>query len=253
MHLKGSKSRVTLLPLVLVDEAAESVATADLALGPASPVARPVRAAGVRARDAASRGCSGRRRRGARASRWRRLRISSQSRHSARTVRTKRSAIAFAFGARTGVFTIRMPSLRKTSSKGPLYLLSRSRIRNRTPWSEKSRPRLRACWVTQSPVGLAVQPASQTRLILQATEFSANLHANRGSEHGDRDPAGSSDLALYLPTPLVSCPLACSRAPPHHLDRVGAGLEGALPRRRRAGWPPGGDADLYGRSSKTTP
>ena len=47
-----------------------------------------------------------------------------------------------------------MPSLRKTSSKGPLYLLSRSRIRKRTPWSEKSRPRLRACWVTQAPVGL---------------------------------------------------------------------------------------------------
>jgi len=43
-----------------------------------------------------------------------RLRINSQSRHSARTVRTKRSAIAFAFGARTGVFTNRVPSLRKT-------------------------------------------------------------------------------------------------------------------------------------------
>ena len=28
---------------------------------------------------------------------------------------------------------------------------------------EKSRPRLRACWVTQAPVGLVVQPASQTR------------------------------------------------------------------------------------------
>ncbi len=42
------------------------------------------------------------------------------------------SAIAFAFGARTGVLTIWMPSLRNTSSKGPLYLLSRSRIRNRT-------------------------------------------------------------------------------------------------------------------------
>src|SRR6266540_2502061 len=51
-------------------------------------------------------------------SRCRRLRMSSQSRHSARTVRTKRSAIAFAFGARTGVFTIRSPSLRNTSSKG---------------------------------------------------------------------------------------------------------------------------------------
>jgi hypothetical protein len=38
------------------------------------------------------------------------VRISSQSRQTARTVLTKRSAIAFAFGARTGVFTIRMPS-----------------------------------------------------------------------------------------------------------------------------------------------
>jgi hypothetical protein len=36
-------------------------------------------------------------------SRWRRLRISSQSRHSERTVRTKRSAIAFAFGDRDRV------------------------------------------------------------------------------------------------------------------------------------------------------
>jgi len=48
-------------------------------------------------------------------------------------------AIAFAFGDRTGVFTIRMPSLRKTSSKRPLYLLSRSRIRKRTPRAERSR------------------------------------------------------------------------------------------------------------------
>src|SRR6266550_541401 len=76
-------------------------------------------------------------------SRWRRLRISSQSRHSERTVRTKRSAIPFACGARTGVLTILMPSLRKISSKGPLYLLSRSRIRKRTPLSLNWRPRLR--------------------------------------------------------------------------------------------------------------
>jgi hypothetical protein len=40
---------------------------------------------------------------------------------------------AFALGARIGVLSIRMPSLRKISSKGPVYLLSRSRIRNRTP------------------------------------------------------------------------------------------------------------------------
>src|SRR5260370_32971609 len=49
-----------------------------------------------------------------------------QSRLVVGTVQTKSSAIAFAFGARTGVYTIRMPSLRNTSSKGQLYLLSRS-------------------------------------------------------------------------------------------------------------------------------
>jgi hypothetical protein len=80
-------------------------------------------------------------------------------------------AMAFAF-ARTGVFTIRMPSLRKTSSKGPLYLLSRSWSRKRTPCSEKSRPRLRAYWVTQAPVGLVVQPASQTRRLACAMKKS---------------------------------------------------------------------------------
>ncbi len=37
------------------------------------------------------------------------MRISSQSRQSERTVGTKRSAIAFACGARTGVFTIPDP------------------------------------------------------------------------------------------------------------------------------------------------
>src|SRR6266540_7529508 len=99
-------------------------------------------AAATRACDAAFRGCNGRHRRST-CLRCRRLRISSQSKHSVRTVRTKRSAIAFAFGARTGVLTIRMPSLRKTSSKGPLYLLSRSRIRNRRHCSANSRPRLR--------------------------------------------------------------------------------------------------------------
>src|SRR6266550_8758134 len=40
----------------------------------------------------------------------------SQSRHSVRTVRTNRSAWAFALGAHTGVGTTRMPSLRNTSS-----------------------------------------------------------------------------------------------------------------------------------------
>jgi hypothetical protein len=62
-----------------------------------------------------------------------------------------------------GVLTTRMPLLRSTSSNVAMYLLSRSRISRRAPWSARSRPRLRACWVTHAPVGLDEQPASQTR------------------------------------------------------------------------------------------
>jgi hypothetical protein len=47
-------------------------------------------------------------------------RISSQSRHSSRSVRTKRSACAFAFGALTGVRITWISSLRKTSSNAAL-------------------------------------------------------------------------------------------------------------------------------------
>src|SRR5882762_4489033 len=64
-------------------------------------------------------------------SRWRRFMIRSQSRHSARAVRTKRSANAFALGARIGVLMISMLSLAKTASKSRVNLLSRSRIRKR--------------------------------------------------------------------------------------------------------------------------
>ena len=90
--------------------------------------------------------------------------MSSQSRHSVRAVRTKRSAIAFAFGARTGALMISMPSLVKTVSKSRVNLLSRSRIRKRNDdgcsWSAQAN--WRACWVTQAPLGFAVQPARWT-------------------------------------------------------------------------------------------
>jgi hypothetical protein len=70
------------------------------------------------------------------------------ARHSARTVRTKRSAVAFAFGARSGVLMIWMPSLAKTASKSRVNLLSRSRIRKRNDparsWSVQTN--WRACW-----------------------------------------------------------------------------------------------------------
>jgi hypothetical protein len=91
--------------VVLVDDAAESIAPADLA----AEWSRAFGLAVLRPQvDRAMRPCAG-------------VVIDtdpehmlevaavkdhSQSRHSERTVRTKRSGIAFAFGERTGVFTI---------------------------------------------------------------------------------------------------------------------------------------------------
>jgi hypothetical protein len=50
--------------------------------------------------------------------------IRSQSRYSARTVRMKRSAVAFAFGARTGVLMIWIAFAGETVSKSRVNLLS---------------------------------------------------------------------------------------------------------------------------------
>src|SRR6266550_2829619 len=73
--------------------------------------------------------------------------------------------VAFAFGARTGVRIISMPSLLKTVSKSRVNLLSRSRIQKRSgdERSASVQANWRACWVTHAPVGLAVQPARWTR------------------------------------------------------------------------------------------
>jgi hypothetical protein len=86
------------------------------------------------------------------------LRISSQSRHSARTVLTKRSAIAFAFGARTGVCRIRIRSLRKTPSKGPSYLVSRSRIMKRIKLKRAWQRQKRESQIGGSPRFSSLEP-----------------------------------------------------------------------------------------------
>src|SRR6266508_1971621 len=71
-----------------------------------------------------------------------------QPRHSARTVRTQRSAWALALGARTGVSSTSAPSERMTSSKARVDLVSRSRSRNRMRrlCSSSASSRLRSCW-----------------------------------------------------------------------------------------------------------
>src|SRR5215213_5048818 len=86
--------------------------------------------------------------------------IRRRSRSSRRIVPTKRSAIAFARGARAGVLMIRASMAVKTASNAAVNLASRSRMRNRKrrPASSRSMARLRACWVSQAPVGWAVTP-----------------------------------------------------------------------------------------------
>jgi hypothetical protein len=85
-------------------------------------------------------------------SRWRRFTIRSQSRQSARTVRTKRSAIAFAFGARTGVLMISMPSLAKTVSK--------SRVKLAVPADQKADRRGALCECPGELAGLLGNPGA---------------------------------------------------------------------------------------------
>ena len=53
--------------------------------------------------------------------------------HSRRALAIQRSQIAFARGARTGVVMTRMPAAVKTASNAPVYLASRSLIRNFKP------------------------------------------------------------------------------------------------------------------------
>jgi hypothetical protein len=63
-------------------------------------------------------------------------------------------------GGRTGVRMMRMSVAVKTASNAAVNLASRSRMRNRSwrPASSRSMSRLRACWVSQAPVGWAVTP-----------------------------------------------------------------------------------------------
>jgi hypothetical protein len=54
----------------------------------------------------------------------------TRSVHSRRALAIQRSQIAFARGARTGVAMTRMPAATKTASNAPVYLASRSLIKN---------------------------------------------------------------------------------------------------------------------------
>ena len=95
--------------------------------------------------DAAWPGCSARRRHRARVAGDAFRRRGAWSRHSRRTEPTQRSANAFAFGARMGVLTTASPSVRRTSSKAPENLASRSRSRMCLSSRRPVIARFRAC------------------------------------------------------------------------------------------------------------
>ena len=164
----GAENPVTSCDLhVLVYEAAEPVSSQR----PDGRCRRAgecgLRAGADRAIGAGGGCCNARRTPAAPRARWRGPVIRRWSRHSRRSVPMKRSAIAFARGARTGVRMMRMSAPANTASKAAVNLLSRSRIKNRN-WSARSprsMSRLRACWVTQAPVGWAVIPAMCTRRV----------------------------------------------------------------------------------------
>jgi hypothetical protein len=127
-------------------------------------------------------------------SRWPRFTISSQSRHSERMVRTKRSAIAFACGARTGVLMISIPSLAKVASKPAVNLQSRSRIRNRAGegWSARVQTNWRACWVYPGAgrVGCAAGEVDAPAAQLNEEEHVQPLQRDRiDGEEVDRERA----------------------------------------------------------------
>src|SRR5207244_2814502 len=73
------------------------------------------------------------------------------------------------------------PSDRNTSSKAPLNLVSRSRIRKRRSdiASPTAMARLRACWTIHAPLGCAVTPTKWTLWVL-ADPFVAPAAQNQG-------------------------------------------------------------------------
>src|SRR4029450_5355343 len=128
--------------------------------------------------------------------------MSVQSRRSRRTVRTQRSAKAFARGAWNGVRTTRMRSAAKTASKLLGYLASRSRISNRNaPQSDRSTERFRACWVTHAVSGRLVAPATWTRLVW--TSMTKNAYSVRSPAVSTVKQVGGQDTPRLAPQELA--------------------------------------------------
>jgi hypothetical protein len=97
--------------------------------------------------------------------------------------------------ARGSAMDHRIRSLRKTSSMAALNLLSRSRVRKRIRSDRPAKLRLPACWATQAPLGLVVQPARWTRRLPSSMKKSTEKRRSGGRPAARRGCA----LARLLP------------------------------------------------------
>jgi hypothetical protein len=173
--------------------------------------------------------------------------MSNESRPSALAARTKRSANAFARGARTGVRITRAPIKRSTLSKGATNFVSRSRTRDRTarPSSSGVIARLRG-WVTQAPTGWAVTPAKKTFQVQGYMAFEQVIDVRRVPPRPQ------------MRTGSGRCPQPAELGQAHghsHLRRSEAGLTGGLldcrPHRLH-GCAPSGGTDCRSEANKAT-
>ena len=99
----------------------------------------------------------------------------------------------------------------KTASKAAPNLASRSRIKNRnwSAWSPRSISRLRACWVTQAPVGWAVIPAMWTRRRVLDYDEDVEPAQEDGVDVGEVDGEDRVGLRGEELAPGRSRPLRC--------------------------------------------
>src|SRR5919198_366906 len=128
-------------------------------------------------------------------------------------------------GAWTGVSTTSAPSQRKTSSNARQNLASRSRSTNwtRRPRSPSTSSRLRACWATQAPSGLAVTPARWTRRVSSSMKNSTYSRRSQTvstvKQVAGQDPGG----------------LLAKKRPPGHARAPRGRVQAVAPQRRADG------------------
>lgn len=157
--------------------------------------------------------------------------IRSQSRQSEGTVRTHRSAHAFALGARTGASSTSAPSERTTSSKlrGELRLAVAQREPDPSAWLAQAQQQVAGLLGDPRPSGLAVTPARCTRRV------SSSMNTSTYSRHSQTvSTRYKSVLARLTVRALYEIFTADT---PGHIQSIGSTASSRTRTRRRAGVP----------------